>query len=98
MTGMSHVDQQDSEVRSVDHLVVAEVRRQLSSPSKLRLQRGEVSYGHSVVSCGITSRLWAKLLGCLPSADYQIRPIGRRRVRDMPATLCPPVVGAIGQV
>src|SRR3954470_19051817 len=97
MTSQSEIALREVEVRSVDYQVVVEVRRSKSCHPELVLQLREVEGVGYVVGCGITSLLYAKLLGCLPSTDYQIRSIERRRVREMPTTPCPPVVASIIQ-
>src|SRR5438034_3325415 len=97
MTSVSEVERYEVVVRTVHDQVVVEVRRPYPSQPKLGLQLSEVEDVDYIVGIGIASLLCAKLLGCLPSADYHIRPIGRRRGRKMPTTLYPRVVYTIRQ-
>jgi hypothetical protein len=99
---LAEVDLQDIEVQDVDYIVIVNVGRPYPAEPELLLDGAKVEGIDDVVGIipttpSVSTSLRAELLRGVPISDYQISPIERRRVRDMPAALCPPVVGSIRQ-
>ena len=97
MPGLAEVGLLDIEVRDVHYIVIVKVGRPYPTHAELLLDGAEVGGIDDVVGVCVSTALHAKLLRGVPISDYQIRPIGRRRVREMPTALCPPMVRSIIQ-
>ena len=97
MPAIPEVGLEDVKVRDVDYSVIVKVGRPYPTQAELLLDGAEVDGIDDVVGVCVSTALRTKLLHGVPISDYQIRPIERRRVREMPTTLCPPVVAPIIQ-